>query len=127
LLYSNNDTFSFEDVKVVYCPKKNLTLKCIPMTKLGLNVRGRPFGKEGTNRRSFHSKSRQNKSSEFCEYCKKQRHLVDEGYSLKNKRRKMRRMNNLKNLPKLPLFILSQMVMYYVLPPLVLGVLLSGF
>ena len=59
LLYSNNKTLSFEDVNLVYCQKKKFDLELRSNDKgEGLNVRGRPFEKEGTTRRNSRSKSK---------------------------------------------------------------------
>jgi len=54
----------------------------------GLNVRGRPLRKEGTSWRNSNSNSRGHKSNKFCKYCMKRGSLVDECYSLKNKKDK---------------------------------------
>jgi len=92
LTYSNNETLSFKDVKASLLSKEQFDLELCPNDKVEcLNVRGRPFRKEGTIRRNSHSKSRGHKSNKFCRYSKKQGYLVDECYSLKNKKEKERK------------------------------------
>ena len=89
LLYSNNDTLSFEDIKASLLSKPEFDLEARSNDKAnGINVRSRPFGKEGTNRKNSHSKCRGRKSNKFCKHCKKQGHLVDERCSLKSKKEK---------------------------------------
>ena len=89
LLYSNNEALSFEGIKASLLSKEKFDLELCPNHKgEGLNLGGRPFGKEGTTRRNSRSKFRGHKSNKFCKYCKKGGHLIDECYSLKNKKEK---------------------------------------
>jgi len=53
----------------------------------GLSVKGRSSEKEGSKRNS-RSKARGRKSSKFCKYCRKTRHIVVECYKLNNKKEK---------------------------------------
>ena len=67
LLYSTNETLSFEDVKASLLPKEKFDLKLRSNDNSeGLNVRDRPFEKWGTTRRNSRSKSRRRKSHKFC-------------------------------------------------------------
>jgi len=72
LLYSNNDALSFEGVKASLLSEEKFNLEVRSNDKAdGLNVRSRPFGKEGTNRRNSRLKSGGRKSRKFYKYCKK--------------------------------------------------------
>ena len=83
---------SFEDVKASLLSKEKFNLEVHSNAKTnGLNVKGKPFGKGRSNMRNFCSKSRGRKSNKVCMYYKKQGHLVDDCYSLKNKREKEER------------------------------------
>jgi len=67
LLYSNNDTLSFEDVKASLLSKEKFDLNVHSNDSgEGLNVRGRSFEKEGSNRRNICSKSRGRKTTKFA-------------------------------------------------------------
>ena len=72
LLYGDNEALSFEDIKASLLSKEKFDLEFCSINKGdGLNVRGRPFGKEGITRRSYHSKSKRSKFNKFGKYCKK--------------------------------------------------------
>ena len=72
LLYSNNDTLSFEDVIDSLLSKEKFDLEVLSFDKgEGLIVRGIPFEKEGRSKRNYHSKSNGHKSNKFCKYCNK--------------------------------------------------------
>ena len=87
LLYSNNDTLSFEDVKSNLLSKEKFDLEVRSDDKAeGLFVRGRSSEKEGTNRRNSISKSKGRKSEKFCKYCRKPGRLVVDCYKLNNKK-----------------------------------------
>jgi len=59
LLYSNDDTFSFEDFKASLLSKEKFDLEVRSYNKVErLSVRGRTFEKEGISRENSHSKSR---------------------------------------------------------------------
>ena len=87
LLHSSNETLSFEEVKASLLSKEKFDLKLHSNDKgEALDVIGKPFGKEGITRRNSCSKSILHKSNKFYKYYRKQGHLVDEYYSLKNKK-----------------------------------------
>jgi len=70
LLYGNNETLSFEDVKASLLSKEKFDIELHSNDKgEGWNVRSRLFGKEGTTRRNSCSKSPGRKFNKFCEYC----------------------------------------------------------
>jgi len=87
LLYSNNDTLSFEHVKASLLSKEKFDLDVHSNDRgEGLNVRGRSFEKEGSNKRNTRSKSRGRKTNKICRYCKKKGHIIADCYSSKNKK-----------------------------------------
>lgn len=89
MLYDNNDTLSFEDVKSNLLSKEKFDLEVHTNDKAeGLNVRGRSQERGSTHKKKFRSKSRGYKSNITCRYCKKSGHEISECYKLKNKKEK---------------------------------------
>ena len=89
MLYGNNDTLSFEDVKSNLLSKEKFDLEVHSLDKgEGLSVRGRTFEKGSTSNKKFRSKSRGHKSNKFCRYCKKPGHEISNCYTLKKKQEK---------------------------------------
>ena len=76
LLYSNNETLFFGDVKTSLLSKEKFDLELFSNDKgEGLNVRGRLIGKEGTTRRDSISKSRGCKSNKCLQILQEARTL----------------------------------------------------
>jgi len=89
VLYNNNDTLSFENVKANLLSKEKFDLKVRSDDKAeGSSIRERSFEKEGMGRRNFRLKSKRCKFNKFCKYCRKPRYLVAECSKLKNKKEK---------------------------------------
>ena len=84
LLYSNNDTLSFEDVKANLLSMENFDLEVRGEKFEGLFVRGKSY-RNGTIAKSQVGIPR---SIKFCHYCRKTRHVVSECFKLKNQREK---------------------------------------
>jgi len=65
--YDNNDTLSFEDVNANLLSKGKFVHEIRSTEKVqGLSMRGRTFGKKGTNKRNSRSKSRGCKFKKFA-------------------------------------------------------------
>ena len=79
LLYSNNETLSFEDVKARLLSKENFHLEVRAEKGDGLLVRGESFGKKNPTKSRFE----RHKSNKFCRYYKKSGHVIFECFELK--------------------------------------------
>ncbi|KAL6493219.1 hypothetical protein OROGR_032978 [Orobanche gracilis] len=89
MLYGNNDTLSFEDVKSNLLSKEKFDLELHSVSKdENLIVRGRTQEKGSTSNKKSRSKSKGHKSNKFCRYCKKPGHGIPDCYSLKRKQEK---------------------------------------
>jgi len=89
MLYGNNDTLSFEDVKSNLLSKEKFDLEVHSVDKgEGLSVRGRTQERRSTSDKKFRSKSRGRKSNKFCRYCKKPGHEISDCFILKKKQEK---------------------------------------
>ncbi|KAF1884185.1 hypothetical protein Lal_00035251 [Lupinus albus] len=89
MLYGNNDTLSFEDVKSNLLSKEKFDLEVNSVDKgEGLSVRGRTQEKRSTSYKKFKSKSRCRKSNKTCRYCKKPGHDIPDCFILKKKQEK---------------------------------------
>ena len=89
MLYSNNDTLSFEDVKSNLLSKEKFDLDIHSEDKgEGLSVRGRTKEKWSTSNKKSRSKSRGRKSNKTCRYCKKYGHDISDCFILKKKQEK---------------------------------------
>ena len=85
MLYGNNETLSYEDVKSNLLSKEKFDLEVHSEDKAeGLLIRGRSLDKWSTSKKKFRSKSRGRNSSKTCRYCKKSGHIISECYKLKN-------------------------------------------
>ena len=86
MLYGNNDTLSFEDVKSNLLSKEKFDLEVHSVDQgEGLSVRGRTQERRSTSDKKFRSKSRGRK---FCCYCKKPGHEISGCFILKKKQEK---------------------------------------
>jgi len=89
MLYGNNDTLSFEDVKSNLLSKEKFDLEVHYVDKgEGLSVRNRTQERRSTSDKKFRSKSRGRKSYKFCRYCKKPGHEISDYFILKKKQEK---------------------------------------
>jgi len=89
MLYENNHTLSFEDVKSNLLSKEKFDLEVHSMDKgEGLSVRGRTQEKGSTSHKKSSSKSRGRKSNKTCRYCKKSGHEISDCFILKKKQEK---------------------------------------
>jgi len=95
MLYGNNETLSYEDVKSNLLSKEKFDLDVHSEDKgEGLFVRGRSQDKWSTSKKKFRSTSKGHNFSKTCRYCKKPGHDISNCYKLKNK--KEREENNKK-------------------------------
>jgi len=74
LLYSSNETLSFEDVKASLLSKEKFDLEMQSETNEGLFVGGESFDNRNTDKSNF----KEPKPNKFCKYCKKRGHFIDE-------------------------------------------------
>lgn len=89
MLYGNNDSLSFEDVKSNLLSKEKFDLEVHSVDKgEGLSVRGRTQEKGSTSHKKSRSKSRGRKSNKTCRYCKKSGHEISDCFILKKKQEK---------------------------------------
>ena len=85
MLYSSNDTLSYEDVKSNLLSKEKFDHE-MPTEKKGdaLTARGRNQERQDSSKKHSRSKSRGKISGKSCKYCKKLGHEISECYKLKN-------------------------------------------
>ena len=103
MLYGNNDTLSFEDVKSNLLSKEKFDLEVHYVDKgEGLSVRGRTQEKGSTGHKNSRSKSRGRKSNKTCRCCKKFGHEISDCFILK-KNKKNKKKENFHNPLKLPI------------------------
>jgi len=89
MLYGNNDTLSFEDVKSNLLSKEKFDLEVHYVDKgERLSVRGRTQEKGSTSHKKSRSKSRGRKSNKTCRCCKKSGHEISNCFILKKKQEK---------------------------------------
>ncbi|KAL6521554.1 hypothetical protein OROGR_018123 [Orobanche gracilis] len=89
MLYGNNDTLSFEDVKSNLLSKEKFDLELhFVSNDESLIVRGRTQEKGSTSNKKSKPKSKGHKSNKFCRYCKKPGHEITDCFSLKRKQEK---------------------------------------
>ena len=125
MLYGNNDTLSFEDVKSNLLSKEKFDLEVHFVDKgEGLSVRGRTQEKGSTSHKKPISKSRGRKPNKTCRYCKKSGHEISDCFLLKKKQEKGRSPQSLK-LPILKLIL--AMTLLYLLSLLIRGVKQNEF
>jgi transposase InsO family protein len=95
MLYGNQDTLSFENVKSNLLSKEKFDVDSRSEVKAeGLIVRGRSSHKDNSFRSKSRSKSRDNKSRLFCRYCKKTNHEISQCLKLKNKEARSKKIQN---------------------------------
>ncbi|KAF1881910.1 hypothetical protein Lal_00038553 [Lupinus albus] len=92
MLYINNDTLSFEDVKSNLLSKEKFDLEVNSVDKgESLSVRGRTQEKGSTSYKRFKSKSKCRKFNKTCRYFKKPGHYILDCFILKKKKEKQER------------------------------------
>ena len=89
MLYGNNDSLSFEDVKSNLLSKEKFDLEVHYVDKgEGLSARGRTQEKGSTGHKKSRSKFKGRKSNKSCRYCKKSGHEISDCFILKKKQEK---------------------------------------